>query len=188
MKSKKKNFFPVLVLLVVFLTSFSYDNNIYFTNSGKVNFKSEAPLELIKASSNKLAGILNINDKEFVFSLPMKSFDGFNSPLQKVHFNENYIESDKFPEAKFKGKIIEDFNFNEPGSYKVRAKGKFSIHGKENPMTIRCDLELTKTEIRVNSEFSILLKDHDIEIPTIVNQKLAQKIDVSVKFILKQKK
>jgi hypothetical protein len=188
MKSKQGNFFAVLILLVLLLTSFSFDDNIYYTNNGKVNFTSEAPLEIIKASSNKLAGILNIVDKEFVFTVPMKSFEGFNSPLQKVHFNENYIESDKFPDAKFKGKIIEDFNLSQPGSYKIRAKGKFSIHGKENPMTIRCDIEITKNEIQVSSLFSVLLKDHDIEIPTIVNQKLAEKIDVVVKFILKPKK
>ena len=188
MKSKQANFLVTLILLVVLLTSFSFDNNLYFTNSGKVSFVSEAPLELIKASSNKLAGILNITDKEFSFSVQMKSFEGFNSPLQKVHFNENYIESDKFPDAKFKGKIIEDINFTTPGVYKVRAKGKFSIHGKENPMTIRCDLEVTKSEILVSSVFSVMLKDHDIQIPTIVNQKLAEKIDVTVKFTLKQKK
>jgi len=187
MKSKQANFLGALILLVV-LSSFSFDDNLYYTSNGKVNFVSNAPLELIKASSGKLAGILNITDKEFSFSVPMKSFEGFNSPLQKVHFNENYIESDKFPDAKFKGKIIEDINFKTPGIYKIRAKGKFLIHGKENPMTIRCDLEVTKSEILVSSLFSVMLIDHDIQIPTIVNQKLAEKIDVTVKFTLKQKK
>ncbi len=187
MKSKQANFIGILILMGL-LTSFTFDNNLYYTTNGKVNFQSEAPLEIIKATSNKLAGILNITDKEFSFAVPMKSFEGFNSPLQKIHFNENYIESDKFPDATFKGKIIEDIDFKTPGAYKVRAKGKFSIHGKENPMTIRCDLDITKSEIQVSSLFNVLLKDHNIEIPTIVNQKLSEKIDVTVKFILKQKK
>jgi len=181
-------YFSTLILLLIGVSSFSFDNTIYYTNNGKVSFVSNAPLEIIRASSGKLAGILNIADKEFVFSVPMKSFEGFNSPLQKIHFNENYIESEKYPDATFKGKIIEDIDFKEPGSYKVRAKGKFSIHGKENPMTIKCDFEVTKTEIQISSAFTVMLKDHDIEIPTVVNQKLAEKIDVNVKIILKPKK
>jgi hypothetical protein len=188
MDSKKIDTTLYLLLLLIVLSSYSGENTYYVTNTGKVNFVSEAPLEIIKASSTKLAGILNIGDKEFVFSVPMKSFEGFNSPLQKTHFNENYIESEKYPEAKFKGKIIEDIDFKVPGAYKIRAKGKFTIHGKENPMTIKCDLQISKSEIQVISNFSVWLKDHDIEIPTIVNQKLAERIDVAVKCVLKPKK
>jgi hypothetical protein len=188
MDSNKFKLSLILPFLFVFFISFSGDNTLYVTNNGRVNFVSNAPLEIIKAASNKLAGILNIADKEFVFSVPMKSFEGFNSPLQKVHFNENYIESEKYPEAKFKGKIIEDIDFKEPGNYKVRAKGKFTVHGKENPMTIKGNILISKSEIQINAGFSVYLKDHDIEIPTIVNQKLAERIDVTVKLVLKPKK
>jgi len=188
MKTWQNNYKATLIVLLFIITSFSFDNSIYSTNSGKVNFTSDAPLEIIKASSVKLAGILNTVTKEFVFSVPMKSFEGFNSPLQKVHFNENYIESEKYPDATFKGKIIEDIDFKVSGKYKIRAKGKFSIHGKENPMTIKSDLTVLKNEIEVNSIFIVRLVDHDIEIPTIVNQKLAENITVNVRFTLKQKK
>lgn len=188
MKIKSVKFFLMLLLLTAIITSFSVNNELYYTNSGKVNFVSEAPLEIIKASSSKLTGILNTGDKGFVFVVPMKSFNGFNSPLQKIHFNENYIESDKYPDAKFKGKIIEDIDFNKPGKYKVRAKGKFSVHGKENPMNIRCDLEVLKKEIRVRTKFKVFLKDHNIQIPTIVNQKLAEEINVTISISLKPKK
>lgn len=176
------------VLFLTLLLSVKYQNNIFSTSNGKVNFTSEAPLEIIKASSNKLAGILNIDDKEFVFSVKMNSFEGFNSPLQRTHFNENYIESEKYPEARFKGKIIEDIKFNTSGTYKIRAKGKFSVHGKENPTTINCVLVINKNEILINSTFKVLLKDYDIQIPTIVNQKLAEQINVSVKVSMKPKK
>jgi hypothetical protein len=185
--TKKIYFFLILCLILVLFYSFKADK-IYVTNNGKIIFKSEAPLEIIKASSNQLTGILNLESKEFVFSVPMKSFEGFNSPLQKVHFNENYIQSDKYPDAKFKGKVIEDIDFQLPGEYKIRAKGKFTVHGKENPMNIKCDLTISKSEIQVASSFEIFLKDHDIQIPTIVNQKLSEKINVSVKFVLKPKK
>jgi polyisoprenoid-binding protein YceI len=187
MKSKGAFVFSGILIILLVLSSFT-TTTIFITTNGKVNFKSEAPLEIIRASSSKLTGLLNTENKEFVFSVPMNSFEGFNSPLQRVHFNENYIESDKFPDAKFKGKIIEDIDFNSPGAYKIRAKGKFFVHGKENPMTIKCDLTVMKSEIQVNADFDVRLKDHDIQIPAIVNQKLSETINVSVKFVLKPKK
>ena len=181
-------YFLGFILLSGFVNgTFISKSQLYTTKNGRVNFVSDAPLEIIKASSSKLTGILNTSDKGFVFSVSMKSFNGFNSPLQKVHFNENYIESDKYPNAKFKGKIIEDIDFNKPGKYKVRAKGKFSVHGKEKTMTIRCNIEIAKKEITVNSKFIVYLKDHNIQIPTIVNQKLSEKINVSIKTTLKPK-
>jgi len=174
----------LLFMATIFL-SFSDSKSLFNTKTGKVNFVSDAPLEIIKASSGKLAGILNTKDKTFVFKVSMKSFNGFNSPLQKVHFNENYIESDKYPDAKFKGKIIEDIDFNKNGTYKIRAKGKFAIHGVERSKTIRCTMTIKGKEIRISSSFRVNLEDHDIKIPTIVNQKLAEEITVKIQTSLK---
>ena len=174
-----------IVFLIVF-TSMNIDA-LFSTKNGYVKFVSEAPLEIIRASSKKLNGILDTKSKSFVFKVAMSSLDGFNSPLQKIHFNENYIESDKYPYAKFKGKIIEDINFSKNGSYNVRAKGKFSIHGVEQSRIIKCKLNISGNKISVSSKFIVMLEDHDIEIPTIVNQKLAEKINVQVKFTLTSK-
>lgn len=181
-----KNIISGLLIFVAFIfLSFSDLTSLYSTKAGKIYFVSEAPLEIIKASSNKLAGILNSKDKSFVFKVSMKSFNGFNSSLQKVHFNENYIESDKYPNAKFKGKIIEDIDFKKDGSYKIRAKGKFSIHGIEQSKTIRCKLVIKGNEIKISANFKVNLEDHGIKIPTIVNQKLAEVINVRIKTSLK---
>lgn len=174
-----------LIFWAIIFLSFSDSKSLYNTKNGKINFVSDAPLEIIKASSGKLAGILNTKDKSFVFKVSMRSFNGFNSPLQKVHFNENYIESDKYPDAKFKGKIIEDINFRKDGTYKVRAKGKFSIHGVQQSKTIRCKLTIKGKEIKISATFKVNLEDHDIKIPTIVNQKLAEVITVKIKTSLK---
>ncbi len=174
-----------LIFGAIIFLSFSDSKNLFNTKNGKINFVSEAPLEIIKASSGKMAGILNTENKSFVFKVSMKSFNGFNSPLQKIHFNENYIESDKYPDAKFKGKIIEDINFNKDGTYKIRAKGKFSIHGIEQAKTIRCKMTIKGKEIKISSTFKVNLEDYDIKIPTIVNQKLAEIITVKIKTSLK---
>ena len=176
----------LFIALLIIFTSMKIDA-LFSTKNGYVKFVSEAPLEIIKASSKKLNGILDTKSKSFVFKVAMSSLNGFNSPLQKIHFNENYIESDKYPYAKFKGKIIEDIDFSKSGSYKVRAKGKFSVHGVEKSRIIKCKLTISGSKITVSSKFTVLLEDHDIEIPTIVNQKLAEVITVQVKFTLNSK-
>jgi hypothetical protein len=95
---------------------FAQSGPILTTNAGKISFQSDAPYELIKASSNHLSGALDLSKKEFAFKVRMETFEGFNSALQREHFNENYMESNKYPEARFTGKIIEDVNYNEDGT------------------------------------------------------------------------
>jgi len=175
----KKIISLLLVITFVCLAFTSQKGKIYIA-TGNVQFTSDAPLELIKASSDKLLGILNTENNEFSFRINMRSFKGFNSSLQKEHFNENYVESTKFPKAIFKGRIIENINFLEPGNYNIRAKGKLKIHGIEQNRIIKCSLTILKNKIIVKSNFSVFLKDHDIKIPKIVNQKISEKIFVKV--------
>lgn len=180
MKLNKNYTFSILFFLSILFSSFEYSAILYQSKNGKVSFKSEAPLELIKASSSKLAGVLDSGKKSFAFLVPMTSFDGFGKPLQKDHFNENYIESDKYPNAKFEGKIIEDINFSKDGTYNVRAKGKFSVHGIEVSKTIKCKMTIKGKEIKITSTFKVILEDHGIRIPSVVNQKIAEEITISI--------
>ncbi|HXL57916.1 MAG TPA: YceI family protein, partial [Chitinophagaceae bacterium] len=114
----------------------------------------------------------------FSFKIPMRSFQGFNSPLQREHFNENYMESDKYPEASFKGKIIEDQDLSVDGTYELRAKGTLTIHGIAQERIIKSDVTVSNKKITIKSGFSVLLSDHNIPIPKIVYQKLANEIKV----------
>ena len=174
-----------LAMLLFSIMSFSQSGNLFFTDAGKVDFTSDAPLEVIKASSAKLAGILNLDDRTFTFSIPMSSFVGFNSALQQTHFNENYMESEKFPNSTFNGKIIEEVDFSQTGKIRVRAKGKLLIHGIVQDRIIRCDVTIGSSSIEVSSEFTVPLDDHNITIPSIVQQKIAEVIDVNIRFSLK---
>jgi polyisoprenoid-binding protein YceI len=169
-----------IFLVLLGLVSFVPQGSIYKMKSGSVSFVSEAPLELIKASSQKLDGIINIGDNKFVFTLPISSFDGFNSGLQKEHFNENYMESSKFPNATFTGVILENINFKTNGEYDVTAKGKLKIHGVEKERTIKSKLIIKNAQLIVTSTFQVPLADHDIKIPKVVNQKIASVINVSI--------
>lgn len=118
-----------LFVSMLFVLNFgSLDAQIFKTIKGEAYFKSDASLELIEAKSKKLRGVINAAKRTFAFSIPIQSFKGFNSALQRVHFNENYLESDAYANATFSGKIIEKIDFTKDGVYTVRAKGKLKIH------------------------------------------------------------
>lgn len=175
-----KRFIALAVLLLPLTALFSQRSKIFAVKSGKISFRSEAPFETIRASSNGLKGLLEIEKKMFAFKVRIESFDGFNSSLQKEHFNENYIESSKFPEATFNGKIIEDADFTKDGSYTVRAKGNFTIHGVSQERIIKSDVTVKNGNINLQSAFSVLLEDHNIPIPKVVKDKLSSEIEVQL--------
>lgn len=182
MLSYLKNGIAVIIVLfcIMICTAFVQTPTIYQTVSGNIAFSSEAPLELIQASSDQLIGLLDNEKKTFSFRIPIRSFQGFNSPLQKEHFNENYMESDKFPEASFKGKIIEEEDLSKDGAYEVRAKGILTIHGVAQERIIKTNIAVKEKKMTIKGKFSVLLSDHNIPIPIVVYKKLANEIKVEV--------
>jgi hypothetical protein len=152
----------------------------FSTKKGSIKFVSKAQLEMIQASSDKLQGILDPATNQFAFLIDVKSFRGFNSGLQQQHFNENYMESEKFPSAKFAGKIIEQIDFSQNTTSEVRAKGELEIHGQKQVRIIKSKITVNGNQIVVETKFLIPLSDHNITIPKIVNQKIATEIEVDV--------
>ena len=151
------------------------------TANGTINFISNAELELIKASSDKLQGVIDPGSNQFAFSIPVQSFRGFNSDLQREHFNEKYMESEKYPKITFTGKIIEQVDFTTDGTYEVRAKGDLDIHGQKQTRIIKSKIEISEGVVTILADFKVPLADHNISIPRIVNQKIATEIEVNVK-------
>ena len=174
-----------LIILPFLILAFSFKANApladYKVSTGSISFRSDAPLELIKAQSSELKGLVIPDKKQFAFIINIKSFKGFNSPLQQEHFNENYLESNKYPVASFEGKIIEDIDFTKDGEYSVRSKGNLSIHGVVQERIIKCDVSIKNKNISLKSTFTVLLADHNIPIPKVVHEKLASEIKVEVK-------
>ncbi|GAA4829317.1 YceI family protein [Algivirga pacifica] len=170
----------LVTALLIFLASLAGAQQRMLVSKGSVHFTSNAPLEVIDASSNALKGILEMPTRKFAFTAAIKSFKGFNSSLQQQHFNENYLESDRYPKAVFKGKIIEKIDFTQDGTYKVRAKGKLSIHGLEQIRIFKVNLKIIEGVVHFDAKFKVPLSDHDISIPQIVHQKIATEIDVAI--------
>lgn len=169
-----------LTIFIVLALSPLY-GQLYQVSTGSIAFTSEAPLELIKARSGALKGLLNTESREFAFTIEIRTFEGFNNPLQQVHFNENYMESQIYPQATFTGKIIEDIDLSVPGSYEVRVKGQLSIHGVQRERILRSTIGRdAQDRLSVVCNFNVMLQEHAIRVPKIVQQKIAESIAVEV--------
>ncbi|RZL40117.1 MAG: YceI family protein [Pedobacter sp.] len=167
-------------IFLLFSLFFPLQETVFECQNGTIHFVSEAPLELIQANSKQMKGVLRTQDQGFAFSVANSTFEGFNSPLQKEHFNENYMESKVYPKISFRGKIIEPIDFSKKGSYKVRAKGMLNAHGVDQERIIQADLVVNDKTVKISSRFNVLLQDHNISIPKIVYQKIAEEITVDV--------
>lgn len=175
-----KRLFLLLNILFVLSAQALAPTMIYKVSNGSIAFRSDAPLELIRAKSNALVGLIDAEKKAFAFKIKINSFEGFNNPFQKDHFNENYMESTKYPYASFSGKIIEDINFKKDGDFTVRTKGNLTIHGITQERIIKSLVSVKKGQISIKSNFTVLLAEHNITIPKVVHEKLASEINVEV--------
>jgi len=159
----------------------STQNDRYTSSRGRIDFVSDAPLESIKAWSNDLRGVLD-RSGNFAFSVTMASFEGFNSGLQREHFQENYLEIVRYPKASFEGHIIEYPNLNTPGTYPVRVRGQLTIHGVTRERILPGSLQVMPDKsLEISAEFDVPLQEHNISIPKIMHQKIAESIRVTVK-------
>jgi polyisoprenoid-binding protein YceI len=155
--------------------------NLFSTNNGETTFHSETPVEDITAVNKLGQSILNTSTNEIVVQMNMKQFD-FPNKLMQEHFNENYIESDKYPKAIFKGKINEKIDFTNNGTYDITATGDFTIHGVTKMRTLKGKVTVNQGNLSIITDFDVSLTDHKIEVPQIVFVKIAQVIKVKSKF------
>lgn len=154
--------------------------HIIMAKSGQIHFVSNAPLELIEAATTDFRAVIDTVSGKFAFSVPMVSFLGFNSDLQRTHFNENYLESKRYPNATFTGKMIEKWVTPAEQSRSLRAKGQFTVHGVTKERLIPAQISREGKTYRVKASFVVILEDHEIKVPKLVAQKIASEITVTV--------
>lgn len=152
---------------------------IFVCKNAAVSLYSKAPIEDIEAQSTKGVSVFNASTGEIAFNVPIRSFV-FDKALMQEHFNENYMESDKYPQASFKGNLTDKPDLTKDGSYPVSATGIFLIHGVKQTRTIKGILAVNKGSVILNAEFMVACKDHQIQVPTLVFQHIAETIRVRV--------
>jgi hypothetical protein len=182
-----KRLLPFL-LVVLSLQLAGQDRELLKVDRSKVVFISDAPLEYITATNSHASGLIDPKEKTFAIQIPIVEFKGFNSPLQREHFNENYMLSGKFPNARFTGRIIETVDLSTPGEHQVRAKGEFTLKGVTKERIIPCKVIVTNEGIRVVTNFDVLLDDHQIRVPRVVQQKISSVVKVECDLLFKEQR
>jgi polyisoprenoid-binding protein YceI len=158
----------------------------YATRTGHIAFYSETPMENIEADNRKVTGVLDMSTGAIQFAALIKAFE-FEKALMQEHFNENYMESNTYPKAEFKGKVagFTAEQLKTPGDHKVVVRGDLTIHGVtksvEHPGTLSVQKDGT---IKASSDFLVKPEDHGIAIPGVVRKNIAETITVKVRMDL----
>lgn len=148
-----------------------------------VTFFSHATIEDIKADNKKISGIFNSTTSDIAFSIPIREFQ-FAKSLMQEHFNEKYMESDKFPKSTFQGKII-GYDPTVSGLQQVKSIGKLTTHGVTKDVEIAGTIEKQGNKFLMKSKFIIKLEDYKIEIPKLLWERIAEQVEVTVDFTFK---
>ena len=158
----------------------------FFTKNGSISFHSKATVENIEAANNKVTAVVDAETGKIEFAVLMKAFQ-FEKALMQEHFNENYVESDKFPKAKFSGQLADasTIKWKKDGEYEVKCTGKLTIHGETNEVSAPFKVKVEKGVITGVSAFTIQLSDYKIEIPKVVTDNINNSIEIKVNTVLK---
>src|SRR5665213_1397851 len=153
--------------------------DIYVWRNAKITLYSSAPIEDIKAVTSTGASVYNAASGELDFSVSIRSFQ-FDKSLMQEHFNSDYMESDKFPRAIFKGKLANHIDITKDGTYPVKVAGQLTVHGVIQSRTIPGTISIKNGVVSMTSEFMVKCTDHHIDIPQIVFHHIAESIQVNV--------
>ncbi len=170
-----------LVLLLNCLATVVSSQSIQMTRSGQVSFFSKTPMENIEAVNNEVTSLIDTSKGEVVFAILIKSFH-FDRALMEEHFNENYMESNKFPKATFQGKITNasKIDFKKDGIYETTVEGDLTIHGIKQKQSATGTLTIKAGKISATSTFTIKLADYNVEIPSLVAEKISKTVEIKV--------
>ena len=173
----------VLFFLVCLVTTSINAQDKFFTKSGTVTIDAttNASLETVHAVNRTARAVLDTKTGAVLFVVLMKGFE-FQKALMQEHFNENYVESDKYPKAEFKGQVqnISTVDFTKEGTYDVSVTGTLTMHGKSQPVETKGTLQVKSGKVIANCNFNITLKEYDITIPSLVADKVSKTAKVII--------
>jgi polyisoprenoid-binding protein YceI len=176
------------ILFLLFFVTFSTFSQTYFTRTGNTDFKASVEaFEPVEATNNSTTVILKTASGDFAAQLFVTAFK-FKVALMQEHFNENYMDSNKFPKAIFRGKLI-DFNFSKIAEKKeYLLTGSLTVRGVKKEISTKASVILVDGKINVLAKFTVAPQDFDIDIPNVVRKKIADKININLNYDLVEKK
>jgi polyisoprenoid-binding protein YceI len=171
----------LIIAFVLILCSQWAIGQKYFSKTGKITFHSDAPMEKIEATNSTASTVLDIGTGNIEWAVLIQGFK-FEKALMQEHFNENYMESETYPKAKFKGKIdnLSAINLAKDGDYNVNVSGQLEMHGVTKPVSATGVISVKGGTISAKSKFAVPLADYGIEIPKVVADNIAKNVDIHV--------
>lgn len=174
----------LIILLTLAVTGFAFAPNAgkkYFTKTGNISFFSATDMENIEAQNHKVTSAFETASGKIQFSVLMKAFE-FEKALMQEHFNENYVESDKYPKSSFDGIIenVSEINFAKDGTYKAKVSGNLTIKDRTNKVSTTGTFTVKGTDVTGNAVFKIKLVDYNISVPSVVKKNISEEIEIRV--------
>ena len=167
-------------LIIGALLTLNVSAQQWVTRAGEVHFLSETPIEDIEATSKEASVILDLESGRVAVQVPILSFH-FEKALMEEHFNENYMESGTYPKAKFSGTLRDFGDLPESGPVEVMVDGSFEVHGVSVDRPFNGTLEKQGDKVILNCRFDVRTEDHQIPIPSVVRDNIAEVIDVDIR-------
>ncbi len=168
--------------LSMIITSVTGYSQKYICKNGETSFFSETPMEDISALNTKVVSLINTEDGSLAVKMNIIDFE-FPNKLMQEHFNENYLESEKYPKSVFSGKILEKIDFSKDSKHKVTGQGNIVIHGQAQKVNLEGTLTVNGDQLILEAAYLIKPEDYNIEIPSLVITKIAKEISVKSKFV-----
>src|SRR5688500_8020075 len=153
----------------------------YFSKTGKISFYSKAPMENIEAHNNKAVSVVDVSTGQIEFSVLLKGFE-FEKARMQEHFNESYVESDKYPKSVFTGTIKNagDIKLDKNGVYNVKVSGQLTLHGVTKPQNVDASFTVNNGQISATAEFTVTVADYNIKIPALVKDNIGKTVKIVV--------
>jgi len=170
----------LILLLVLGACSRAGFGQVYFSRTAFVGFYSTTPLEEIKGENNQVLVAVDLSKKTIAFTALLKGFI-FPKELMQEHFNENYVESDRYPKTSFSGGFTGDVDPSREGRYPIMVKGQLTLHNIVREIVTPAVIEVKGGQIIATTKFLVTPEDFHIEIPGIVRNKIAKEVTVDVR-------
>lgn len=175
----------ITIVLSILITSVVNGQDRYFTKTGRVSFYSKTNVEDIEAHNRSVTCVLDTKTGSVQFSVLMRAFE-FKKALMQEHFNENYVESDKYPKGEFRGQVVNNntIDYTKPGTYPAKVRGKLTVHGETREIEAEGTITVKEGKISAASEFQVAIADYNISVPALVRDNISKIITIKVACIL----
>ena len=180
-----KKILAALILSFLFVSGLQAQK--YITKNGFIKFYSDSPMEKIEAANRVVNSAFDASNGDFVFKVLMKSFV-FEKALMQEHFNEKYVESDKYPNSTFVGKVtnIKEVNVTKDGNYPVSVDGNLTMHGVTKAVSTKGTFEIKDGKVLGKAKFNVQLSDYKISIPGAVTNNISKTVEITVEVVLEK--